>query len=285
MNFFNLLSKYKSNRHSNNRYIKSSIPATKFKHVYLVIGIKGGVGKSTISYAIASGLSLKHKTAIIDCDIESSNLKDFMNLSNSNMSSNINFSTMGAIKINNNLYASGMSVFDSDYINKSIYTNASQLRQFINDFILYTRYGSLESDYCIIDVPAGSSDIMMAIIESFKRINQTIDGVIVVTQPNTITDFNRALDLSSKLGLEVLYVVINMHKAVSKHAHPVICSCGCGEEFIPFNNMYDKMLSNISNSGIDITDIYDIPLMENANINHIAIYLSDLIDSLSTRGV
>jgi Mrp family chromosome partitioning ATPase len=277
MNIFGFL-KSKKKEETYKKDIK--IPTTKFKHVYLVLGIKGGVGKSSISYAIATGLSKKSKTAIIDCDIESSNLKDFMDINSSNnMKPNQSFGVMSAIKINDNLYASGMSVFDSDYINKSIITTGSQLQQFINDFILYTYYGYGEIDNSIIDIPAGSSDILIAVLKSFERINQKIDGVIIVTQPNTITDFNRAMDLCIKKGLQVKFVVINMYKAISKNGYPVVCS-KTNELFIPFNGKYDKLLSDIDSYNIASDKIFNIPLLEDVSIDKIETYLNLLINEI-----
>jgi len=284
MNILGFL-KNKSKEENNKEDIK--IPATKFKHVYLVLGIKGGVGKSSISYAIATGLSKETKTAIIDCDIESSNLKDFMNInSDNNMKANQSFGVMKAIEINSNLYASGMSVFDSDYVNKSILTTGTQLQQFINDFILYTYYGHSEVDNCIIDIPAGSSDILIAVLNSFERIKQQIDGVIIVTQPNTITDFNRAMDLCIKKNLQVKFVVINMYGAVSKYGYPVVCS-KTNEPFIPFNGKYDKLIIDIDSYNISSDCIFNVPLLEDVSIEKIEGYLSELIKILlkNSRGV
>ena len=48
--------------------------------VYAVIGIKGGVGKSLVSIALAKELSKFAKVGLVDCDIDSSNIPGMLKI-------------------------------------------------------------------------------------------------------------------------------------------------------------------------------------------------------------
>lgn len=239
----------------------------------MVIGIKGGVGKSIVSGSIALRLSENYnkRVAFVDCDIASSNTVDVLKIaSNVKMTYTPGANKLVAVRVNKNLFVSSMSLF-MDNITSSFVTKSAQFSQIVKDFICSTvyDYNDADFDFAIFDVPAGSGDETETVISILKKKNLS---AIIVTQPNTIVDFRRAVDLCRRCCVPVIGVVINMYKTLTESGCSAVCP-KTGKEYIPFSvKGIDKYLE--SNQ---FKNVWRIPLIENFSLSKICNYVDNII--------
>ena len=75
----------------------------------------------------------------------------------------------------------------------------------IYQLLSVTKWDNL--DYLIIDMPPGTGDIHLSILENYH-----LDGVIIVTTPQKISEIDviRSIDLYQKLNLPILGIIENM---------------------------------------------------------------------------
>ena len=171
------------------------------KKVILVAAGKGGVGKSTISFVLAKQLVHKgYRIGLLDADIYGPSLPTLMNIE-------------GALpEVENNLFnpvcKNGIYVMSIGFLIKpesSLAWRGPMLSKALNQLLFNTNWDNL--DYLIVDMPPGTGDIHISIIQRCE-----IDGAILVTTPDKISmiDVERAADLYIKTKIPILGIVENM---------------------------------------------------------------------------
>lgn len=193
----------------------------------MVITTKGGAGKTLIAINLALEIAKTHRTALIDLDIDSSNIGGLLGLEGD---IDIDLEKRKMIPRDYMVGENAMKVFAmSLYLQKAdqgITMPDSQRKQFIQEAILNTDYGEL--DFRIYDMPGGTG------IEYLSLIKYVPDcRAIIVTQPNQIEDVNRTVDVCRHFNIPIIGIVENMSGSWM-HGAPVLCACGCGREFAPF---------------------------------------------------
>ncbi|MCC8417772.1 MAG: Mrp/NBP35 family ATP-binding protein [Rickettsia endosymbiont of Bryobia graminum] len=225
------------------------------KKVVLVASGKGGVGKSTIAALIAEQLNLEgHKVGIVDADIYGPSIphifgvKGVPEIVNNKMiplvSRDIKIISIGLL-----IRDYSAAIWRGPVASKTIY-----------QLLSLTNWGEL--DYLIIDMPPGTGDMHLSILENYY-----LDGVIIVTTPQKITqiDVVRSIDLYKKLSLPILGIIENMSNLSSsasesniensksnfatEHNIPLICK-------IPI----EPKLSYNCDNGLILTGIIDMPI-------------------------
>lgn len=186
-----------------------------------ILNAKGGTGKTLLAISLSLELSKVYKVGLLDLDIDSSNIASLLNL-------------QGEIELdeerrliprqyNSNLKVIAMSLYlpraDMGICIPEV-ERAGFIREAIN-----AKWNEL--DYMILDMPGG----IAVEFNTLRRIYPF--EVIIVTQPNTIEDCYRVIDLCSHFKIPILGIVENMSGSYM-HGKRVICSCGCGKEFTPF---------------------------------------------------
>jgi Mrp family chromosome partitioning ATPase len=165
-----------------------------------VLAVKGGTGKTTITRELVRALSGTYKIGALDADVDSPNLAESLGVRGW-------MELTGERKFLPVEY-NGAKLFSTSLYHPSAakgWTKTGQQNQLIlRDAALQTEWGPL--DYFVIDMPAGSSDEFKAVKEWFLN----IVGVVVVTQPNTLSDLARAFDITSRFRLPILGVIENM---------------------------------------------------------------------------
>jgi len=169
--------------------------------VILVAAGKGGVGKSTVSCLLAKQLQAKgHKVGILDADIYGPSIPTILNIEDSHP------------KTENGLFipveADGISVMSIGFLIKkesALVWRGPMLSKALNQLLFSTNWGEL--DYLIVDMPPGTGDVHISIIQRCK-----IYGAIIVSTPDkvAIIDVERAIDLYNKMLVPVIGVVENM---------------------------------------------------------------------------
>jgi ATP-binding protein involved in chromosome partitioning len=172
--------------------------------VIAVASGKGGVGKSTVSVNLAAAFAhLGKRVGLLDADIYGPSIPQMMGISGE--------PTFDADKRLIPLDAWGVKVMSVGFIVEDGAANiwrgpmaSSALRTLMNSV-----WGTESSplDVLIIDLPPGTGDIQLTLVQRLK-----LDGVVIVTTPQEIAliDARRAATMFRKTGAAILGVVENM---------------------------------------------------------------------------
>lgn len=178
------------------------------KNIIGVISGKGGVGKSTVTGILASTLRKKgYKVGVLDADITGPSMPRFFGINEQrakmrqigeNAAQYIPVSTTSGIKIMSmNLL---MPTEDEPVIWRGPVVTGV-LTQMFSD----TDWEEL--DYLVIDMPPGTSDITLTIMQSFP-----ITEMIVVSTPQDMVSMivKKVVTMASKMNVKVRGVIENM---------------------------------------------------------------------------
>lgn len=193
--------------------------------VYAVIGIKGGVGKSLISIALAREMSKYYNVGLVDCDIDSSNIPGMMKL-DKGMKLSKDGVRFIPVWISDTLKMVSLESLGMGRKKAAVTKEGKQHQQIIRDMIQNTVWGKTE--VLIADMPAGSSDEFLGVMSIFDH----IDGCIAVAQPSTAEDFYRVIDLCKYHGIRLLGAVENMNGTMTECCVSAVCPV-CQKEFNP----------------------------------------------------
>ena len=172
------------------------------KNIIAICSAKGGVGKSTITAAIALSISKQYQVGILDADVYGPNqhilfdIKDKPKFITKNddkyikpfISKNIEIMSMGLMTESDEAVAWRGPML------------SSAVRQLSNS----TKWSNL--DFLFIDMPPGTGDTYLTI---FKELN--LSNVILVTTPNKLSyaDIKKTINLVNKFNVPIMGYIEN----------------------------------------------------------------------------
>ncbi|ELA42848.1 uncharacterized protein VICG_00163 [Vittaforma corneae ATCC 50505] len=189
--------------------------------IIAVMSGKGGVGKSSVSIAIAAIVSEKYSTVLLDFDICGPSTTTALNATGSLIKVENGFKPVSCSSTLDVL-SFGSILNPSDAV---IWRGPKKL-MFLNLF-----FNSIQSyDYVIIDTPPGIS-------EEHDFLADKGVSVIIVTTPQNISlnDTQRCIEFCLSRNISILGVIENMSS--------FRCEC-CGEIVHPFGSKGGKQLSD-----------------------------------------
>jgi ATP-binding protein involved in chromosome partitioning len=173
------------------------------KNVIAVASGKGGVGKSSTALEIA--LILKEAGAavgVLDADVYGPSIPTMLGLSGSRPESR-NEKLQPVEK-------DGMKVMSIGFLidpNQAVVWRGPMASSAIKQFVTDVNWGEL--DYLIVDLPPGTGDIHLTVLQSLP-----VTGVVMVTTPQevAVADCRKAIGMFNMKGLEtpILGLVENM---------------------------------------------------------------------------
>ena len=177
------------------------------KNIIAVASGKGGVGKSTTTANLAVALAkIGAKVGIIDADIFGPSIPTMFNCENEQPSLKVEGGRNMIIPIEQygvKLMSIGFLTPTEDAVVWRGPMASSALKQFIGD----TEWGEL--DYLLIDLPPGTSDIHLTLVQSVP-----VTGAVLVTTPQKVAlaDARRGLAMfkQPQINVPVLGAVENM---------------------------------------------------------------------------
>ena len=186
------------------------------KNIIAVASGKGGVGKSTISSNLAASLSLLgKKVGLIDADIYGPSIPIMFDVEKEKpVVSNINGDSLIEP-----IEAYGVKLLSIGFFSKpsdAIVWRGPMASKALNQMIHQANWGNL--DYLIIDLPPGTGDIHLTLVQSLP-----LTGAVIVTtpQPISLIDAKKAAAMfkMKNINVPIIGMVENM-SWFSPHDNP-----------------------------------------------------------------
>lgn len=173
------------------------------KKIIGVMSGKGGVGKSSVTSLVATTLSdAGYKVGIMDADITGPSIPRIFGINNKRAIS----TEHGVSPIET---AKGIKVMSVNLIIKEetspIVWRGPLIANSVKQFYTDVNWGNL--DYLLIDLPPGTGDVPLTIMQSFD-----IDGVVIVTSPQDLVSMivKKSINMARMLEVPVYGIVENM---------------------------------------------------------------------------
>ena len=177
------------------------------KNIIAISSAKGGVGKSTITSNIAVTLcDMGFKVGILDADIYGPSMHIMFGIDSEKPS---------AVTINNKskmqpIISHGVKVASIGFFvqkQEAVVWRGPMASKALNQLLWDTHWGEL--DYLIVDLPPGTGDIHLSLVQSIP-----LDGAIVVSTPQSIAlaDAEKGINMFQKesINVPVLGIIENM---------------------------------------------------------------------------
>lgn len=177
------------------------------KHIVLVLSGKGGVGKSSVTSLLASGLALSDKepnVAVLDVDICGPSQPKILGLEGEQVHQSASGWSPVYTEDNLSLVSVGFLTAPEDAVIWRGPRKNGMIKQFLRD----VDWGDV--DYLLVDTPPGTSDEHLSLAQYLKDCN--LDGVVLVTTPQEVSlqDVRKQAGFCRKMGLRILGVLENM---------------------------------------------------------------------------
>jgi ATP-binding protein involved in chromosome partitioning len=187
------------------------------KNTIAVASGKGGVGKSTVAVNLAVSLAQEGaKVGLIDADIYGPSIPLMMGIND-------------RPKIKNQklmpLEAHGVKVMSIGFLvdpNQAVIWRGPMASGAIKQFMTDVDWGEL--DYLIFDLPPGTGDIQLTLVQTIP-----LSGAVIVTTPQDISlaDARKGYAMFEKVNVPILGIVENMSYFICSH-------CGEREEIFAY---------------------------------------------------
>lgn len=189
-------------------------PYSHVKHVIGVISGKGGVGKSTVSVLLARALkNMGHSVGILDADITGPSIPRLLGIRDAHLLQN----EMGIIPAE----AEGISVMSLNLLlsdeRQPVIWRGPIISGTVKQFWEEVYWGDI--DYLIIDMPPGTGDVALTVMQSIP-----LSGMVIVTVPQDMVSMivAKAVNMVRQLDIPLIGAVQNMSHLSCPHCGEVI---------------------------------------------------------------
>ena len=178
---------------------------------------KGGVGKTSLTLIIANFLKSKgYKVGLLDADIHGPNLVQLL-VSNNDVSSPKSDKDTNQLvpQIINNFVVNSID-FSMSKEEATIW-RGPLVSKVIKQLYLNTKWGEL--DYLLIDMPPGTGDAYLTILDSLE-----VDKILLVAVEDDfcISNLHKTCSLINKLNKQPLGIIENLSENFSVPSSPII---------------------------------------------------------------
>lgn len=179
------------------------------KNIIGIISGKGGVGKSTVTGIVAVELrKAGYSVGVLDADITGPSMPRFFGI-NEKRAPIISTGNNDEVKFIPVETALGIKVISINLLTEQeeqpVIWRGPVITGVLNQMYSDTEWGDL--DYLLIDMPPGTGDIALTVMQSFP-----ISSMVVVSTPQDMVSMivKKVVIMTEKLGVEVKGVVENM---------------------------------------------------------------------------
>lgn len=172
------------------------------KNIIAICSAKGGVGKSTITAAIAISISKQYQVGILDADVYGPNQHILFDIKDKPQFITKNDDKYIKPLISKNIEIMSMGLMtESD---EAVAWRGPMLSSAVRQLSNSTKWSNL--DFLFIDMPPGTGDTYLTI---FKELN--LSNVILVTTPNKLSyaDIKKTINLVNKFNVPIMGYIEN----------------------------------------------------------------------------
>lgn len=231
-------------------------PLNNVKKIIGVMSGKGGVGKSSISVTIAKHLKgLGYSVGILDADITGPSIPRLLGVENKKATSIENM--LYPVITDDGIKVMSLNLLIENEEEPVLWRGpiiSGMVKQFWTDVIWE------ELDYLVIDMPPGTGDVALTVLQSIP-----ISGVVMVSVPQDLVSMivAKAVNMAKKMNINILGVIENMS---------YITCTKCGEKMKLFNgDNTEKFLKDM-----DLKFLGELPMLN--SINNLGQYSGSHID-------
>lgn len=178
-------------------------PLNNVKKIIGVMSGKGGVGKSSISVLIAKHLKqLGYSVGVLDADITGPSVPRLLGLKGKRATTTedmmLPVKTIDGIKV--------MSLnFLTEKEDDPVIWRGPMISGVVKQFWTDVLWENI--DYLVIDMPPGTSDVALTVMQSIP-----INGIVMVSVPQDLVSMivSKAVNMAKKMNINVLGVIENM---------------------------------------------------------------------------
>ena len=190
------------------------------KNLVAVASGKGGVGKTTVAVNLAIALkNLGASVGLLDADVYGPNVPVMLGHERA--------AARARREDHHSRGGYGVKMISMGLLNpgdKPLVWRGPMLHSVMQQFLRSVRWGEL--DYLIVDLPPGTGDVQLSLIQSVS-----VTGAVVVTTPSVVAlaDVRKAVEMFRQVNVEILGVVENMSYFTCPHCNGRIDVFGHGE--------------------------------------------------------
>ena len=173
------------------------------RHKLIVLSGKGGVGKSTVSANVSVILANKgYNVGLLDCDLHGPSIPKILGIENKRLmgkDDKILPFEVGKLKV----VSLGLMLESRD--SPVIWRGPLKMKA-IQQLLEQTEWNNL--DYFIADLPPGTGDEPLSIVQLLKK----VDGAIIVTTPQDVAleSVRKSISFARSLNVPILGIIENM---------------------------------------------------------------------------
>ncbi len=185
-------------------------PIEGIKNIIAVGSGKGGVGKSTVSVNLAVALAQTGaKVGLIDADIYGPDVPMLLGITKEQRLAIVENERLEPVEAHG-LKAVSIGLILPD--DTPVIWRGPLISQMIDQFLTQIRWG--EIDYMIVDLPPGTGDIQLTLVQKAP-----INGALIISTPQDVSllDATKALNMFLKVEVPVLGMIENMSYFICPH--------------------------------------------------------------------
>ena len=192
-------------------------PKNKIKNVIGVMSGKGGVGKSTVSVSLAKELNSQgYKVGVLDADITGPSVVRLLGIDKDVRAMGTKEQEIIPVTSKEGIKVMSLNLLIKDE-NQPVIWRGSLLSNCVNQFWADVLWEEL--DYLIIDMPPGTGDVTLTVMQSIP-----LTGLIIVSVPQSMISMivTKSINMAKRMGIKIYGIVENMSYMLCPHCNEKI---------------------------------------------------------------